>query len=322
MINNQRYLEMKRDYRRTGDIVSLLPLLEGLVGRVTGVGKMPPWLSATGSWDEEGRRDALQGWLEKRLLRRRDILAAFDYAAAPGPFMKALEKSFRHYLINAAPRTELENLLARAVELLRSEPDVFSEGSTGTREYWGLAEWRSEDSDLPFFGGSDRDLLALAWSQGDFEIVRYSARVGRASPILSTPDLKRFLEGLLASCEGALDRTQLRIVFRDRFDLAQEDAMPLEEASVAQAAGEPEAALEEADARAIALLVLEEMTPQRAQVLVRKHDGATLEEIAEALQISRGTADNELRRVGSLINRLRGDYSERKILEILLDALS
>ena len=67
----------------------------------------------------ESRADAAQGWIEERLLRRSDVMAAFDFASKPGPFYSSLERSFRHFLMNAAPSTEAQNLVERASALMR-----------------------------------------------------------------------------------------------------------------------------------------------------------------------------------------------------------
>ena len=57
-------------------------------------------------------------------------------------------------------------------------------------------------------------------------------------------------------------------------------------------------------------------------MLRRKHNGETLDEIAAALDVARGTVDNELKRVGVLIERFSEDSTREEILEILLGALS
>jgi DNA-binding CsgD family transcriptional regulator len=321
MISQSEFAVIKREYRRDRDVTLLIPLLKTIVGRVAAEGRMPPWLSPTGNWDAEARADALQGWLEKRLLRRRDILAAFDHAAAPGPFIASLEKSFRHYLMNAAPASELENLLDRTTAMLRNEKDSFSAWTVG-HEYWGLAEWVDRAPAPEPWRGSDRDLLSHAWSLGYFEIVRYGPDVGRASPILSTKDLRRFLVLLFQSCKALLDKGALRTVLRERFGIGDESAAPLSDDDKIAGPTTVDEHLREQDARAIARLVLEEMTPRQVEVIIRRHKQETLDDIAAGLGIARGTVDNEIKRVGCLVERLKQDFSEAEIMEIVAFALS
>src|SRR5437763_9748567 len=109
MISDADYARLKRDYRRSQDLGLLLEVISEIAERATRPGRMPAAFAEGGVWNAESRANAAQGWIDERLLRRGDVMAAFDFASKPGPFYASLERSFRHYLMNAAPSTETQN---------------------------------------------------------------------------------------------------------------------------------------------------------------------------------------------------------------------
>lgn len=314
MIEQTAFERLKRTYLATGTIDEALYLVFAEVVRNMARPEVLPraW-SPSGKWDVEARQDALQGWIERRLLRTHALRAAFDHAAGPGAFYRSLERSFRHYLSNAAVRSELRNLLERAAEVLEAQ-EKFSGHDLGGHRWWGLSSWQAPEP----WAGRDADLIACAWGAGDFALFRYRRSVERASPTLSTPDLIRFLANLFELCERLLDRGHLRVVFRDRFNLADTEVVHLESA--------PEQPATEMSGREdvlpVAASVLEEISAQQARVLELKHKQLTLDQISATLGIARGTVDNELRRIGVIVDRHRGDIPRERVLEILLDPRS
>jgi RNA polymerase sigma factor (sigma-70 family) len=320
MIDQQAYLALREAYRASGEISEdlywlLLRLVRGLVFR----GELPPAYSPTGRWDAEGAQEAAHGWIVRRLLRTNGLLAAFDHASAPRPFFRSLERSFRHYLENERERGEIDNLLSRARALL-GDDDRFREWIPQARpsdSWWGLAGWTDPNP----YQGSEDALLREAWAVGEVRLFRYSHRVERASPVLATDELARFLESLFERVGALLTLRLLAVVFRRRFDLDEPTTIEIGEEEIEQLPAEEEG--EETEAAAAALAVVAELTPRRAEILVRKADGASLDAIGEALGISRGTVDNELKRAGASIDRHRGEFATREaVLEKLLDALS
>jgi DNA-binding CsgD family transcriptional regulator len=321
VIDQQTYLALRERYRATGAISEelyrlLLRLVRGFVFR----GELPPAYSPTGRWDAEGAEEAAHGWIIRRLLQTNALLAAFDHATAPRPFFRSLERSFRHYLENERERGEIDNLVSRAGALLRDD-DRFREWIPQARpsdSWWGLAGWTDPNP----YQGSEDALLREAWAVGEVRLFRYSHKVERASPVLATDALGRFLETLFERVEALVTLRLLAVVFRRRFDLDPPATIEIGEEEIERLpAGEEEG--EEAEAAAAALAVAAELTPRQAEILVRKADGASLDVIGEALGISRGTVDNELKRAGVSIDRHRGEFASREaVLEKLLDALS
>lgn len=320
MIDQATYFRLRREYRATGQISDeLYRLLLRLVRALVLRGGMPPAWSPTGRWDVEAAEEAAQGWIARRLLQTNALLAAFDHASAPQPFFRSLERSFRHYLESERERGEIDNLVSRAGALLRDDGRFrdWIPQAQPSDSWWGLADW---DDPAPYQGSED-GLVSAAWAVGEVVIFRYSHTVERASPILATGELGRFLAALFDRVEALLTLRLLAVVFRRRFDLDEPGQV-----EVAAEAIDHLAAPEEPDEQVTidaALGVVTEVTPRQAEVLLRKHDGKSLDAIAEALGISRGTVDNELMRAGTIIDRHAADATTREaILEKVLDALS
>jgi RNA polymerase sigma factor (sigma-70 family) len=320
MISRIEYEGLRERFRRDGEIDErLYRLLLGLVRAVVFGGRLPPAYSPTGSWNAESAQDAAHGWITRRLLQTNSLLAAFDLALEPRPFLRSLEQNFRHYLENERERGEIDNLISRSGGLMASD-ERFRDWIPQARAsdtWWGLAEWQEPQA----YQGSDRLLIAQAWAVGEVTIFRYSHSVGRASPVLSTEELGRFLASFLERVQELLTLAHLAVVYRARFDLDPPRHVELESTHLEEIPAEHEVGEEEVSAAAIA--VLAELTERQFDVLVRYADGRTLDQIAEELEISRGTVDNELKRAGPAIDRqCIGGLGREQILEKVLEARS
>jgi DNA-binding CsgD family transcriptional regulator len=320
VIGGERYRALRSRYRSTGAIDHELYDVLVRVGRGLAFGaRLAPALSPTGNWDLDSVADAVHGWIERRLLRTGALLAAFDHASAERPFLRSLERSFRHYLESERERGEIDNLVSRTHVLLREDErfrDWLPQAQVSDT-WWGLAEW----DDPSAWQGNEDQLVAAAWSLGAFEVFRYGHTVSRASPVLATEELGRFLAGLFARVEALLTLRLLAMLLARRFNLAPPEVVAGagDELDEVVAAPDPdESGLEDA-----ALAAIAEITSRQAEVLHRKAAGETLDAIAAALEISRGTVDNELRRTGAAALRHAGDLADpAQVLEKMIDALS
>jgi DNA-binding CsgD family transcriptional regulator len=166
----------------------------------------------------------------------------------------------------------------------------------------------------------DDELVANVWAIGDVVLWTYSSSVGRASPVLSTAELGRFLERLFGRTGALLTLGHLAVVFRRRFNLDLPTRLSLDEEHPRLPSNE-EPLRDEEGLRAAAIAVLSELSDRQIEVILRKRD-QPLETTASALDIARGTVDNELRRAGETIDRHTADFSRDEILEKILDVLS
>jgi hypothetical protein len=322
VIGEERYIAMRARFRESGQIDDEIYDVLVRIGRGLAFGaRLAPALSPSGTWDADGVLDAVHGWIERRLLRTGALLAAFDHAAAERPFLRSLERSFRHYLESERERGEIDNLVSRAHALLRDDARFrdFIPQAQVSDTWWGISTWIDP---APWQGSEDR-LLALAWSLGSFELFQYGHTVGRASPVLATGELRRMLEGLFSRAEALLTLRLIAGVLARRFDLAPPHLVTRDEAG-AEAEGvaaPPEVAESEIEDAAFAAIA--DLTSRQAEVLFRKASGETLEHIAAALGNSRGTVDNELRRAGAISLRHAGEIDDpARVLERMIDALS
>lgn len=319
MIAVEDYLALRGRFRGSGEIdAELYGLLHRLSGAIVFGARLAPAYSPTGHWDGEAHLEALHDWIERRLLRTNALLAAFDLAEHPRPFLNSLERNFRHHLENAKERGELDNLISRTGALLR-EDDAFRDHIPAPRPsdaWWGLASWEDHDP----YQGADRDLVAAAWALGEQQIFRYSPSVERASPVLSTETLRGFMKGLLESTGHLLTLSHFAVVLGARFDLGSPTEVDID--SVPEPGAEVEA-VDPGSAQEAASSLLAELSARQVQAIRRRHCGETLEEIAAGLGVSRGTADNALRSSGPLIDKYCVDGITREaILEKVLDGLS
>lgn len=317
MLDDASFRRLKYRYRQTGEIEpELFALLRRLVFTLAFQRAFPPAYSPTGRWDEDGAEEALAAWTANRLVATNALAAAFDHASAARPFLRSLERNLRHHLQNARERGEIDNLLSRTGRLLRDDARFQEWIPQQAGSWWGLAG----DRQPPPFGGRDDELVGQAWAIGDVLLWAYSSSVGRASPVLSTAELGRFLEQLFGRVEALLTLGHLAVVFRRRFNLDEPKRLPLDEEHERLPDNE-EPLRDEQGLRAAAITVLSELSDRQVEVILRKRD-QPLETIAAALGISRGTVDNELRRAGEAIDRHTADFSRDEILEKILDALS
>lgn len=270
--------------------------LYGWLGRLVAVAQATRALAPSpvpgGRWDDpDAVAETVQAWLEESLLSG-GLRHAFDRCDSPRAFARYLERSLRNWLVARSRRSIGPRLLERAIELL-SDPEhgfvLVSDAAASRNRWWGLAEWAPEPG---LYAGEDGPLVAVAWALGDFALLRYPSSE-RSDPVLSTPDLERFLRGLLERTGQALSGPHFDAALRGRFSYAYaQPGLALDEAPELEGGESPEQVFEVAESARLALVAL---SGRQLDVLIgRPH--ATLEEFAARLGVSRGTIDNEFRR--------------------------
>jgi hypothetical protein len=333
LLSDAQFLAVKDRFEKTGEIdAELLAILYRVVAAFTRT--LDPALSPHQTWDEHAIDDALQGWYEKRL-HKGALASAFLRSSAARPFLNKLEQNFDHYLENERKRSETGNLLRRTRLLLRSEAEFKEWIPEGRRRpgWWGLSSW----NDAKSFGGSDDEVIAHARETGDFEITRFGQHAEKLDPVLSNPELKRFLLALFGGVEALLTHTHLRIALQRRFDLdvgTKEVSLEAEserrgadntEASALDVA-EPEDGIDEDEVDAAARRCIVQISHRQSLVLVRRFrpgSPATLQEIAAELGIAHGTVDNDAKGAGVIAEANAGDRSPAwRILERMVEMLS
>jgi Sigma-70, region 4 len=314
--------EVERARRALGD-GEVTPELYGWLERLVAVAQATRALAPSpvpgGRWDDpDAVAETLQAWLEESLLRG-GLHQAFDRCDSPRTLARYLERSLRNWLVARSRRATGPRLFERAIELL-SDPEkgftLVSDAATSGDRWWGLAAWAPEPR---LYAGEDRPLVAAAWALGDFALFRYPSSE-RSDPVLSTPDLQRFLRGLLERIGQALSGRHFDAALRGRFSYAYaQPGVDLDQTPEVEGGESPEQAFEVAESARLALVAL---SGRQLTVLIdRPH--ATLEELAARLEVSRGTVDNEYRR--ALLKVREATISDQhfdKVLEKVLEMAS
>jgi hypothetical protein len=231
-----------------------------------------------------------------------------------------LETSLRNWLIDRARRSRQPRLLARAGALLTGESTTFRALTPGPPldVQWGLVEW---DAPTPFVGTTE-ELLGHVYALGDFALVRVGDQAEKAEPVISTPDLRRLVYGLLERTGRLITLRQLDEVMRARFPEAFVRSEQVDELPESPSADPPVA--DQVAALEIARQLLARLSNRQVSMLVGRYlRSATLEQLAEWHSCSRGTADNELRRAHAVLREgLVSDQDQSLVLKNLLDLAS
>lgn len=316
-MTDKRLRELRHLHRHDRAIpADLLALLQEVASKFVRLRLLPPSYSPYGRWDAEAAEEILQSWLADRLIGRGNLQRMLDQASTAAAFRAMAERSLRQHLIGQKSRSQLGNTFHRAAALLEGDESFerFAEAAQRHRIYWGLAEWE----DPPLFAGDENLLLANAWSLGDFTVVRYRTDAKKLPPVLPGEELRRFLLGLLGAVGECLTLAQIMRVIEARFDLGESTIEQLD----AAADVEPEEAVDEIGLREAALLVLQQLTSRQAEVLAGRHDGQTLEELAERLGCSPATIFNEEKRIRLLVEaEAESPADAKELLKILADLL-
>jgi len=170
-----------------------------------------------GRWDDpDAVTETLHAWLEESLLRG-GLLQALDRCATPRALARYLERALRNWLIARSRRASGPRLLERAGELMSGDPAfrLLRPAPSPADRWWTLAT--REDPRL--YSGTDATLVSGAWALGDFALLRYPSSE-RSDPVLSTPDLRRFLYGLLEAAQASITGRHIDTTLRARFAYA------------------------------------------------------------------------------------------------------
>ncbi len=282
-----------REALRDGEVT---PALYGWLGRLVVVAQatraLAPSAVPSGRWDDpDAVAETLQAWLEESLLRG-GLHQAFDRCDSPRALSRYLERSLRNWLVARSRRAAGPRLLERANELLRDPASGFrlvADADVARDRWWALEEW-TDEPDL--YAGENETLISAAWALGDFALLRFPSS-GRSDPVLSTPDLQRFLRGLLERVGQALSGRHFDAALRGRFSYAYaQPGVELGHVPEPEGGESPETVFEVAESARLALAAL---SKRQLEVLLER-SRTTLEELAARLHISRGTVDNEYRR--------------------------
>lgn len=309
------------DAMRVGDVTpELYAFLHRVTRAVTLTRLVPPVLSPTGQWDAEAAEETLHSWLVEKLLVG-GLVRSFHVCGSPRGLARYLEQSLKNWLISMGRSRSLPRLVPRT-RLLLTDSEAYTkfiDADTTTDQWWGLTIWDSP----AIFQGTESDLASAAFSVADIEPLRYRSDSTIADPVVSTKDLDRLITGIFVHVGTLLTLGHFDSAFRARFaPWFQRTDQPIDTAEDSLPSSTIGSVYE---AETVALRALADLTGRQVRVLSdRYRDELTLEQIAAARSISRGTADNELKRAQAAIRVHILDDEEfdivvEKILEIAFE---
>jgi hypothetical protein len=288
------------------------PLLEECrrtVGLLIRTAALPAHYSPVGVWSPEAVEEVFADWVVTRLVGRGQLLAMLQGAPALRVFRRMAETSVRQHLVDSLERSQSANLYERVARLL-DDDERFTGAGSGSGRLWWLVSGIEEP-----FVGDDRLLLGVAWSLGEFSVIRYDLDARKLSPLLDAKDLERFVGGLLAA--GAMTAGMIIRALQLRF--AIEDPLPSVEFDAdahVQAGGDPQQEIVLAE---LVIATLAELTERQAKVLIGRAQDVPGRELASQIGCSTGTISHEQRQIEGILARLGADAPN--VLKEVLDAL-
>jgi hypothetical protein len=296
----------------SAELVAFLHRLVATLGRS---GSLAPVLSPTGRWVPEDYEEITHEWIADGGLLERGLQQAFDVAASPRAIARYLERAFRNWLTSRLRKNAEPRLLVRSREILQGGEFA----KVVEAKHW-LDEWWA----LPAFAGvepyqhSDEHLVGVAFALGELAIIRHDA--DHADPVISNPDLERLLTAVFEGAGAPLTLRHIAVVLRRRFAFAYDEA-PVEIDAVSEPSSAQATPAEEILSTETAKEIFAELSGRQILILHdRFNEGLKLEEIAKKRLVSRGTADNELRRASSVIrDKTLDDENHNSAVEKLLE---
>jgi hypothetical protein len=288
--------ELLDDCRRT---VRLLVRTAGL----------PAHYSPFGVWSDEAVDEVFADWTAARLVARGQLLAMLQRAPALPVFRRMAETSVRQHLVDGLVRSQSANLYDRTTRLL-GNAQLFASAGSGSGRLWSVIDGPQEP-----FAGDDRQLLAVAWSLGEFCVIRYDADARKLSPLLEAAELQRFVLGLLQA--GSMTAGTMMRAMQLRFAL--EDPTPasdLDPDAHASTGADPGVEVVVAD---LVTATLADLTTRQAAILVGIENEVPGRELAVQLGCSTGTISHERGQIAAVLARLGTDAPS--VLKQVLDAL-
>jgi hypothetical protein len=296
----------------------LLDELATVAGYLIKNGHLPASFGPYGQWDQEAADELLGEWVGEKLLRAGGLAAIFDSARTPKAFRGLAQRSLRQFVLNRRERTQSQNLYERSRDLLGADDRFVVVQDTARPQdiLWGLAA----DPPRAAFSGGDRELGGIAYSLGDFELIRYKNSATKLSPLLSGPELTRFIEKMIVAV-GPLTLTSIMRALELRFDLAPVAFDSLQE----EDPPEPVTYLsveEEVVLREVGLASVAELTERQSRVLLGRRAEVTVESLAEEMGCSVGTVANEEKSIARILRRYcDGADEEAELLKKVGDLL-
>lgn len=275
------------------------------------VQRFPVLLTPGTSWT----KDAVSEWTQEFFAAKGKAVTAAVLAqtADLDSMSRYLRRAIRHFLVDAARKTDLGAIRRKIEDLLAAAPD-FAQVPPRTP---GAGRWQLAGSPRPPFGGDLSPLVAAAYAVPGVQAVRWSGK--RRAPLARDESLVDIFRAVLAAAGGSLEVAQLTAVMLRRFPAAVEYADPsldeqAFEVAVAPLEDRPDVMAEVSDRAAE---VYEQLSPSQRALL--PHLGKPVDDQAEILGLGRSQAYAARGKLTALLIELVPDDELRA--EVTLEVL-
>jgi hypothetical protein len=180
--------------------------------------------SPNGIWDEDAisafchdfaiEKLIKAGWLEHYLVSLETV----------EQLRIALQRDFKHFLINRRKRDEFQNLVVRLRRMMATNPTFKTCSSAGMIQVWGLSEWepREQVQRLDEVVGAMYQVVLPP-------LTRYSMTSRKVSHLISSEDLERLMIETLHQLNRCISFDLLVQAIRYRLNLLEVEPISLDE---------------------------------------------------------------------------------------------
>jgi len=259
--------------------------------------------SSNGIWDEDAIGGLCHDFIIEKLLRTGLLEHYLIALETTEQLHRALQRDFRHFLINRRKKDEFQNLVRRVRQILNNNPNFAN--CNGSNQ-WGLYGWDSRTIVQKL-----EEVVQAMYKVVLPPVTRYKITSRKIDHLISTPDLERLLLNTLRDLDRCVDfgliiqslRFRMNVLDIQEFsmdevlDIRDENSQSYVE--VIPAAQEI-AMIELVD---IAQRIYSQLSTRQRHTLALylSLEDATLEIASNRLGISKGTVKNDLNRVTEFI---------------------
>lgn len=298
-MNNPDFNTYVLEYQSEGIGILLYTFIGDIVVRVSR--RYPAAVySPNGIWDEDAISAFCNDFIIEKLIKAGWLEHYLVSLETVEQLRLALQRDFKHFLINRRKRDEIQNLMIRLKRLLSTSPTFKRWSSVANIQVWGLSEWKSQEQ------VQQLDEVVRAMYQVVLPpLTRYSATSRKVSHLISNEDLERLLTVTLRQLNRYASFELLGQAIRYRLNLLEVDPIsldeplnPVEDESATYAEVIPSSNIvNDIEIVEIANHIVNQLSQRQKRTLSTylSLEKPTLEKVGREIGISKSAVDNDLK---------------------------
>lgn len=224
-MNSPDFRVFVSEYQAEGIGENLYTFIWNLVERATR--RYPAtWYSPNGVWDEDAIGGLCHDFIVDKLLKAGWLEYYLVALETVEQLQRALQRDYRHFLINRRKRDEFQNLVRRVRQLLTTNQKF---ANCSASNLWGLSEWDVQESVQRL-----DEVVEAMYKTSLPPVTRYRANSRKISHLISGPDLERLLVETLRELHRCIDFRLLIQALRFRLNLMDVQEFSLDEPLASQ----------------------------------------------------------------------------------------